>query len=88
MKRNNGSREVRARGDDLPALTDQHQRALMDIASAGGVVARLALSRDMLTDLLSSNVIAVSAPGSVEISSLGIRVLADLAASTPPSMDS
>jgi hypothetical protein len=38
----------------------------------------------MLTDLLRSNVIAASVPGTVEISSLGIRVLADLAASTQP----
>jgi hypothetical protein len=85
----NGFRTARARADDLPALTDQQKRALIDIASAGGAVARLALSRDMLTALLRSNVIAVSAPGTVEISSLGIRVLADLAASTQPTpMDS
>jgi hypothetical protein len=84
VKEINGFREVRARADDLPALTDQHKRALIDIASAGGAVARLALSRAMLTDLLRSNAIAVSVPGTVEISSLGIRVLADLAASTQP----
>jgi len=83
------SRKARARADDLPTLTDHHERALIDIASAGGVVARLALSRAMLTDLLRSNVIAASVPGTVEISSLGIRVLADLAASTQPTpMDS
>ena len=89
MNEINGFRTAHARADDLPALTDQQKGALIDVASAGGAVARLALSRVMLTDLLRSNVIAASVPGSVEISSLGIRVLADLAASTqPPSMDS
>ncbi len=84
MNEINGFRTAHADADDLPALTDQHKRALIDVASAGGAVARLALSRAMLTDLLRSNVIAASVPGSVEISSLGIRVLADLAASTQP----
>ena len=84
MNEINGFRTAHACADDLPALTDQHKRALIDVASAGGAVARLALSRAMLTDLLRSNVIAASVPGSVEISSLGIRVLADLAASTQP----
>jgi len=80
----NGFRTAHACADDLPALTDQQKRALIDVASAGGAVARVALSRAMLSDLLRSNVIAASVPGSVEISSLGIRVLAALAAGTQP----
>ena len=70
--------------DDLPDLTSQQQRALIGVASIGGSVARLALSRTMLAELLHADVIATSAPGTVEITHTGIRWLAHLAAAHLP----
>ncbi|HZD37523.1 MAG TPA: hypothetical protein VE664_02660 [Actinomycetes bacterium] len=80
-----GFRLVHVPGDDLPELTGQQQRALIGIASVGGTVARLALSRAMLTDLLHADVIAASAPATIEITSIGIRWLAHMAAQPTPS---
>ena len=70
--------------DNLPELNNQQQRALIGVASVGGSVARLALSRTMLTDLLRAAVIADAAPTTVEITSTGIRWLAHLAAAHLP----
>jgi hypothetical protein len=79
-----GFRRLHVPTDNLPELTDQQQRALIGIASIGGSVARLALSRVMLTDLLRAAVIADAAPGTVEITGIGIRWLAHLAATHLP----
>jgi len=73
--------------DDLPELTEQQQRALIGVASVGGSVARLALSRAMLAGLLRADVIAPAAPATVEITSTGIRALAHLAAQQPTLSD-
>jgi hypothetical protein len=70
--------------DDLPELTSQQQRALIGVASVGGSVARLALSRAMLAELLHGDVIAAAAPGTVELTRTGIRWLAHLAAAHLP----
>jgi hypothetical protein len=64
------------RGDELPELTDEQWTALADIGKAGGGVARDALSRDTLGNLLRMQVIAPAAPGRVEITGIGIRLLA------------
>ncbi len=64
------------RGDQLPGLTDEQWTALVDIGKAGGGLARDALSRDTLGNLLRMQVIAPAAPGTVEITGTGIRLLA------------
>jgi hypothetical protein len=67
------------RGDQLPELTDEQWTALVGIGKAGGGVARDALSRDTLGNLLRMQVIAPAAPGTVEITGTGIRLLARVA---------
>lgn len=84
MQEITGLGPVHLAADDLPELTGQQQRALIGVASVGGTVARLALSRAMLTELSRADVIATSAPGAVEITSIGIRWLARLATATQP----
>lgn len=64
------------RGDQLPELTDQQWMALVEIGKAGGGLARAALSRETLGNLLRMQVIAPAAPGTVEITGTGIRLLA------------
>jgi hypothetical protein len=63
-------------GDQLPELTDEQWTALVEIGKAGGGLARDALSRDTLGNLLRMQVIAPAAPGTVEITGTGIRLLA------------
>ena len=67
-------------GDRLPELTDQQWTALAEIGKAGGGVAIDALSRDTLASLLRTQVIAPAGPGRVEITGIGIRLLARAAA--------
>ena len=64
------------RGDELPELTDEQWVALVGIARAGGGVAIDALSRETLANLLRMQVIAPVGPGRVEITGIGIRLLA------------
>jgi hypothetical protein len=64
------------RGDELPDLTDEQWASLAEIGKAGGGIARDALSRDTLGNLLRMQVIAPAAPGRVEITGIGIRLLA------------
>jgi len=64
------------RSDQLPELTDEQWTALVGIGKAGGGVGRDALSRDALGNLLRMQVIAPAAPGTVEITGTGIRLLA------------
>ena len=64
------------RGDELPELTDQQWTALADIGKAGGGLALGALSRETLGNLLRMQVIAPAGPGRVEITGIGIRLLA------------
>jgi len=63
-------------GNQLPELTDEQWTALVGIGKAGGGVGRDALSRDALGNLLRMQVIAPAAPGTVEITGTGIRLLA------------
>ena len=67
------------RSDELPELTDEQWTALVEIGKAGGGLARDALSRDTLGNLLRMQVIAPAAPGRVEITGIGIRLLAGAA---------
>jgi len=62
--------------DELPELTDQQWTALAGIGKAGGGVAIDALSRETLSHLLRMQVIAPAGPGRVEITGIGIRLLA------------
>ena len=64
------------RGDQLPELTDEQWTALVEIGKAGGGLALGALSRETLANLLRMQVIAPAAPGTVEITGTGIRLLA------------
>ena len=64
------------RGDQLPELTDQQWMALVGIGKAGGGLAIDELSRQTLGNLLRMQVIAPAAPGTVEITGIGIRLLA------------
>jgi len=63
-------------GDELPELTDEQWRALVGIGRAGGGRAIDELSRETLGNLLRLQVIAPAAPGTVEITGIGIRLLA------------
>jgi len=63
-------------GDQLPELTDEQWTALVEIGKAGGGLARDGLSRETLGNLLRMQVIAPAAPGTVEITGIGIRLLA------------
>jgi len=63
-------------GDQLPELTDEQWTALVEVGKAGGGLARDALSRETLGNLLRMQVIAPAAPGTVEITGTGIRLLA------------
>jgi hypothetical protein len=63
-------------GDELPELTDEQWMALVGIGRAGGGVAIDELSRETLGHLLRMQVIAPAGPGRVEITGIGIRVLA------------
>ena len=63
-------------GNQLPELTDEQWTALVEIGKAGGGLARDALSRETLGTLLRMQVIAPAAPGTVEITGTGIRLLA------------
>lgn len=63
-------------GDELPELTDQQCKALAEIGKAGGGLAIDKLSRETLGNLLRMQVIAPAAPGTVEITGIGIRLLA------------
>ena len=65
--------------DELPDLTDEQWTALVEIGRAGGGLARDALSRETLGNLLRMQVIAPAAPGMVEITGIGIRLLANAA---------
>lgn len=64
------------RSDELPDLTDEQWTALVEIGKAGGGLARDALSRETLGNLLRMQVIAPAAPGTVEVTGIGIRLLA------------
>ncbi len=66
-------------GDELPDLTDEQWTTLVAIGKAGGGLARDALSRETLGNLLRMQVIAPAAPGGVEITGIGIRLLAGAA---------
>ena len=67
------------RSDELPDLTDEQWTALVEIGKAGGGVALDALSRGTLGNLLRMQVIEPAAPGRVEITGIGIRLLASAA---------
>ncbi len=77
-----GSRDVNpadpflVHGDQLPELTDEQWTALAEIGKAGGGLALGVLSRETLGNLLRMQVIAPAAPGTVEITGTGIRLLA------------
>jgi hypothetical protein len=77
-----GSRDVNpadpflVHGDQLPELTGEQWTALAEIGKAGGGVARAALSRETLANLLRMQVIAPAGPERVEITGIGIRLLA------------
>jgi hypothetical protein len=64
------------RGDELPELTDEQWTALAEIDRAGGELTRSALSPEMLGSLLRMQVIAPAGPTRVEITGIGIRLLA------------
>ncbi len=63
-------------GNQLPELTDEQWTAPVEIGKAGGGLASDALTRDTLGNLLRMQVIAPAAPGTVEITGTGIRLLA------------
>ncbi len=67
------------RSDELPELTDAQWTALVEIGKAGGGLTRETLSRETLGNLLRMQVIAPAAPGTVEITGIGIRLLANAA---------
>jgi hypothetical protein len=62
--------------DQLPELAEEQWTALAEIGKAGGGVARGALSRETLGRLLHLQVIAPAGPTRVEITGIGIRLLA------------
>lgn len=66
-------------GDQLPELADEQWTALAQIGKAGGGLALGALSRETLGNLLRMQVIAPAGPGRVEITGIGIRLLAKAA---------
>ncbi len=72
-------------GDQLPDLTDEQWKALAEIGKAGGGVARGALSRETLGNLLHMQVIAPAGTDRVEITGIGIRLLASAAERRPES---
>ena len=61
--------------DELPELADQQWTALAEIGEAGGGLARAALSRETLANLLRMQVIAPAGPDRVEITGIGIHLL-------------
>ncbi len=66
-------------GDELPNLIGEQWMALVQIGKAGGRLSRDALSRETLGNLLRMQAIAPAAPGTVEITGIGIRLLATAA---------
>lgn len=64
------------RGTELPDLTDEQWMALAEIGKAGGGLALGARSREALRSLLQLQVIAPIGSGRVEITGIGIRLLA------------
>ena len=80
----------RGRNEERPELTDEQWAALVQVGKAEGRLARAALTRRTLADLLGVQVVAPIAPGTVEITGIGIRLLAEAAQQRrkPPSRDS
>lgn len=64
------------RGDALSELTDEQWTALAEIEKSGGGLARSVLSPEMLASLLRMEIVAPAGPTRVEITGIGIRLLA------------
>jgi hypothetical protein len=63
-------------GDELPDLTDEQWAALTEIGKAGGGLGGDGLSPETRGKLLHLQVITPAGPGRVEITGIGIRLLA------------
>lgn len=66
-------------GRPAPPLNEQERGAVIKIGLEGGKLARHRLERAVLAALLRAQVVAPAGPGMVELTAVGIRVLADAA---------
>jgi hypothetical protein len=79
VRMENSADPLLAGGHGVPPLNNQERDAVIRIGLEGGKLARHLLGRAVLAALLRSQVVAPGGPGMVELTALGVRVLAEAA---------
>jgi hypothetical protein len=79
VRMENSADPLLAAGRAVPPLNDQERDAVIRIGLEGGKLARHQLERAVLAALLRAQVVAPASPGMVELTAVGVRVLADAA---------